>query len=172
MALRSIIQEPNEQLRKKSREVKEITPRILTLLDDLKETLSIAKGYGLAAPQVGVLRRAVVINMEDERGYMELINPVITFTEGEQIGEEGCLSCGERRGIVTRPEHVKCTALNRDGETVEYDATGLFARCICHECAHLDGGLFLDVMSRELDGNEYYNEKKKCVVRVGEDDDE
>lgn len=170
MALRIILQEPDERLRKTSREVKEISPRIIQLLDDMKETLTIAKGYGLAAPQVGVLRRIFITDMCDGTGFKEFINPEIIFAEGEQTGEEGCLSCGERRGVVTRPMHVICRAMNRDGQIVEHDATGLFARCICHECAHLDGGLYIDLMEQELAPNEYYSEEDGKVV-TDEDDD-
>ena len=143
MALRNIIQEPSEQLRKISRPVKEITPRIEILLDDLAETMKAADGVGLAAPQVGVLRRAVVIDIGDEHGLIELINPVITFREGEQKGEEGCLSCGSRRGVVTRPMKVTVVAKNRKGMEVTYDAEGLLARAMCHEIDHLDGHLFI-----------------------------
>ena len=150
MALRNIIQEPSEQLRKISRPVKEITPRIEILLDDLAETMKAADGVGLAAPQVGVLRRAVVIDIGDEHGLIELINPVITFREGEQKGEEGCLSCGSRRGVVTRPMKVTVVAKNRKGMEVTYDAEGLLARAMCHEIVHLDGHLFIDVMEEEL----------------------
>lgn len=150
MALRNIIQEPSEQLRKISRPVKEITPRIEILLDDLAETMKAADGVGLAAPQVGVLRRAVVIDIGDEHGLIELINPVITFREGEQKGEEGCLSCGNRRGVVTRPMKVTVVAKNRKGMEVTYDAEGLLARAMCHEIDHLDGHLFIDVMEEEL----------------------
>ena len=150
MALRNIIQEPSEQLRKISRPVKEITPRIEILLDDLAETMKAADGVGLAAPQVGLLRRAVVIDIGDEHGLIELINPVITFREGEQKGEEGCLSCGSRRGVVTRPMKVTVVAKNRKGMEVTYDAEGLLARAMCHEIDHLDGHLFIDVMEEEL----------------------
>lgn len=163
MALRTILQDPDERLRKKSREVKEITPRILELLDDMKETLKIAKGYGLAAPQVGVLRKVVVIDMGEEWGFeepIELINPVITLAEGTQTGEEGCLSCGTRRGVVTRPMHVICEAYDREGNLMEYDTEGLFARCIAHECGHLEGQLYIDLMEAELKDNEYYDEEK------------
>lgn len=148
MALRNIIQEPNEQLRKICRPVPKITPHILALLDDLAETMKSADGVGLAAPQVGVLRRVVVIDVG--QGLVELINPKITYEEGEQRGEEGCLSCGTRRGMVTRPMHVKVEALNRDGEKISYTAEGLFARAICHELDHLEGQLFIDIMDEEL----------------------
>ncbi len=148
MALRLVLQDPDERLRKKSREVKEITPRILQLLDDMEETMRAYDGVGLAAPQVGVLRRVVVIDVGE--GLVELINPVITYAEGEQQDEEGCLSCEGRRGLVTRPKKVIMTALNREGEEVTYEAEDLFARAICHECAHLEGELFIDVMDEEL----------------------
>ena len=148
MALRIVLQEPDERLRKKSREVKEITPRIIQLLDDMAETMKAYDGVGLAAPQVGVLRRVVVIDVGE--GLVELINPEIISREGEQRGEEGCLSCEGRRGIVTRPMKVTAKALDREGNEVVYEAEELFARAICHECDHLDGGLFIDIMEEEL----------------------
>ena len=148
MALRIVLQEPDERLRKKSREVKEITPRILQLLDDMAETMKTYDGVGLAAPQVGVLRRVVVIDVG--QGLVELINPVITSFEGENRDEEGCLSCEGRRGYVVRPQKVTAKALNREGKEVTYEAEGLFARAICHECDHLDGKLFIDIMDEEI----------------------
>ncbi|MBQ9942312.1 MAG: peptide deformylase [Christensenellaceae bacterium] len=154
MALRNILQEGNERLRMKSREVKEITPRILTLLDDMAETMYAADGVGLAAPQVGVLRRIAVIDVGDENGIYELINPVITHQEGARQDQEGCLSCGTRRGLVTRPEKVTVEAQDRDGVWMEYQAEGLLARAMCHEIAHLDGQLFVDIMDRELTDEE------------------
>lgn len=148
MALRIVLQEPDERLRKKSREVKEITPRITALLDDMAETMKTYEGVGLAAPQVGVLRRIVVIDVG--QGLVELINPVITSVQGEERDEEGCLSCEGIRGYVVRPEKVTARALNREGKVVEYEAEGLFARAICHECDHLDGRLFIDIMDEEI----------------------
>lgn len=148
MAIRNILQEPNETLRKQSRPVKTVNQHILTLLDDMAETMKSADGVGLAAPQVGVLRRVVVIDVG--QGLVELINPEITWREGENRGEEGCLSCDTRRGYVVRPQRVKCEALNRAGERVEYEAEGLFARAICHEVDHLDGQLFIDIMDEEI----------------------
>ena len=148
MALRIVLQEPDDRLRKKSREVKEITPRITQLLDDMAETMYSYDGVGLAAPQVGVLRRVVVIDIGE--GLVELINPVILEREGEQTGEEGCLSCEGRRGIVTRPMKVKAKALDREGNEVIYEAEDLFARAICHDCDHLEGQLFIDIMEEEL----------------------
>lgn len=148
MALRNIIQEPNETLRKKSREVEKITGRILQLLDDMKETLASADGVGLAAPQVGVLRRVVVIDVGD--GPIELINPEIVESSGEQTGEEGCLSCAGRWGMVTRPNYVKVRALNRNGKLCTYEGEGLLARAFCHEIDHLEGRLFIDIMTEEI----------------------
>lgn len=148
MAIRNIIQEPNETLRKKCRSVDRISDRILQLLDDMKETLAQAEGVGLAAPQVGVLRRVVVIDVGE--GPMELINPEIVASSGEQTGEEGCLSCAGRWGIVTRPNYVKIKALDRQGKLRTYEGEGLLARAFCHEIDHLDGKLFVDIMTEEI----------------------
>ncbi len=157
MALRDIVKEPDERLKKVCRPVKEITPHILTLLDDMAETMNFAEGVGLAAPQVGVLRRIVVIDVGE--GLIELINPEIIAFSGEQTGPEACLSCGERRGIVTRPSKVTVRALDRYGKMQEYTGEGLLARAFCHELDHLDGVLFLDRMSREMAEDEEYPEE-------------
>ncbi len=133
----------DEVLRKVCRPVEEITPRILTLLDDMTETMRAADGVGLAAPQVGVLRRVVVIEVE-EGNVIELINPRIVATAGEQEGAEGCLSVPGRRGNVKRPMHVTVRALNRHGEEIEISGSELLARAFCHELEHLDGKLYLD----------------------------
>ena len=148
MALRNIVQEPNETLRKKCRKVEQITDRILQLLDDMKETLAKADGVGLAAPQVGVLRRVVIIDVGE--GPMELINPEILETPGEQTGEEGCLSVAGRWGVVTRPNYVKVKAMDRQGNERIYEGEGLLARAFCHEIDHLDGRLFIDIMTQEI----------------------
>ncbi len=148
MALRNIVQEPNETLRKKCRKVEKITERILQLLDDMKETLAKADGVGLAAPQVGVLRRVVIIDVGE--GPMELINPEILETSGEQTGEEGCLSVSGRWGVVTRPNYVKVKAMDRQGNERIYEGEGLLARAFCHEIDHLDGRLFIDIMTQEI----------------------
>lgn len=158
MALRDIVKEPDERLKKVCRPVKEITPHILTLLDDMAETMNFAEGVGLAAPQVGVLRRIVVIDVGE--GLIELINPEIIAFSGEQTGPEACLSCGERRGIVTRPSKVTVRALDRYGKMQEYTGEGLLARAFCHELDHLDGVLFLDRMSREMAEDEEYPEEE------------
>ena len=159
MALRDIVKEPDERLRKVCRPVKEITPHILTLLDDMAETMAFAEGVGLAAPQVGVLRRIVVVDVGE--GLIELINPEILEVSGEQTGPEACLSCGDRRGIVTRPSFVRVRALDRTGTLREYTGEGLLARAFCHELDHLDGVLFLDKMSREMGGDEEYPEDEE-----------
>lgn len=148
MALRNIVQEPNETLRKKCRKVEKITERILQLLDDMKETLAKADGVGLAAPQVGVLRRVVIIDVGE--GPMELINPEILEAAGEQTGEEGCLSVAGRWGVVTRPNYVKVKAMDRQGNERIYEGEGLLARAFCHEIDHLDGRLFIDIMKEEI----------------------
>ena len=159
MALRDIVKEPDERLRKVCRPVKEITPHILTLLDDMAETMAFAEGVGLAAPQVGVLRRIVVVDVGE--GLIELINPEILEVSGEQTGPEACLSCGDRRGIVTRPSFVRVRALDRTGTLREYTVEGLLARAFCHELDHLDGVLFLDKMSREMGEDEEYPEDEE-----------
>lgn len=144
MAILNIVKrKDNEEfLRKKSREVTEITPRILTLLDDMIETMRSANGCGLAAVQVGVLRRVVVI--ETEEGLFELINPKIIAMSGEQEGQEGCLSLPGEWGTVKRPMHVTVRALNRQGEEIEVTGHELLARALCHELDHLDGKLYID----------------------------
>ena len=131
-------------LRKVCRPCEEITPRILTLLDDMVETMRAADGVGLAAPQVGILRRIVVIEVEPGE-VLELINPKIIAYAGEQEDREGCLSLPGRAGITRRPMHVTVRALNRKGETVEISGSGLLARAFCHELDHLDGKLYIDI---------------------------
>ncbi|MBO5355917.1 MAG: peptide deformylase [Clostridia bacterium] len=133
----------DEVLRKVCRPVEEITPRILTLLDDMTETMRAADGCGLAAPQVGILRRIVVIEVEQGK-VIELINPKIIATAGEQEGPEGCLSVPGRQGIVKRPKHVTVRATNRHGEVFEMSGSDLLARAFCHELDHLDGKLYID----------------------------
>ena len=153
MAILNILKDTDPTLRKISREVTEITPRILTLLDDMKETMRAANGCGLAAVQVGVLRRVVVIETE-ESGYIELINPKIIAHSGKQQEAEGCLSVPGRWGITNRPMHVTVKALNRDGEEVTYTGKELLARAFCHELDHLEGKLFTDHAIRMLSKDE------------------
>ncbi len=162
MAKLRILKDNEPTLRKKSREVTEITKRTLTLLDDMLETMHKANGVGLAGPQVGVLRRIAVIEVE-EGEVIELINPVIIEKSGSQTGHEGCLSVPGRTGIVTRPDYVKVRALDRNGVEKVYEGTGLLARCFCHEIAHLDGELYTDVADRMLTEEEleaYYNSEE------------
>ena len=140
----------DECLRKVCRPVEEISPRIITLLDDMVETMRAANGCGLAAPQVGVLRRIVVVEVEEGTVY-ELINPRIVAFSGEQEGQEGCLSVPDQWGIVKRPMHVTVEALNRHGETVQYTGHELLARAFCHELDHLDGKLYIDRATEMLD---------------------
>ena len=139
----------DETLRKVCRPVEAITPRTLTLLDDMVETMRAANGVGLAAPQVGILRRIVVIEVEPGE-VIELINPKIIAFSGEQDGQEGCLSIPGRWGMVKRPMHVTVRALNRKGEEFEITGHELLARCFCHELDHLDGIIYTEVMERWL----------------------
>lgn len=144
MAKRKIltVDADNEFLRKKCREVEVIDERILTLLDDMAETMYDAPGVGLAAPQVGVLKRVAVVDIGD--GLIELINPVITYKKGEVIDSEGCLSVPGKAGTVARPEKIKVRALNRNGEEINIDAEGFLARALCHEIDHLSGVVYVD----------------------------
>lgn len=142
MALRQIVKIGEPVLRKKSKVVKEINDRIIELLDDMADTMYEADGVGLAAPQVGILKRVVVIDIGD--GLIELINPEIIETEGEYLDNEGCLSVPGECGVVLRPYRVKVRAQNRFGETVEIEGEELLARAFCHEIDHLDGILYVD----------------------------
>ena len=150
MAKLKILKVGDSTLRATSRPVDKITPRIITLLDDMIETMRAADGVGLAAPQVGVLRRIVVIETPDE-GLFELINPKIIAYSGEQETEEGCLSVPGRWGITKRPMHVTVRAMNRAGETVDITGSGLLAKAFCHEIDHLDGKLYIDCALRMMD---------------------
>ena len=140
MALRNIVKVGDPILEKKSRPVEKFDDRLHTLLDDMKQTMYSANGVGLAAVQVGVLRRIVVIDCGD--GYLELVNPEITERSGQQLEEEGCLSLPGESGVTLRPETVKLKAQDRNGKWHVYKAEGLKARCFCHETDHLDGILF------------------------------
>ena len=150
MAKLKILKVGDSTLRKVCRPVENITPRIKTLLDDMIETMRAADGVGLAAPQVGVLRRVVVIETPDE-GLIELINPKIIAFSGEQESEEGCLSVPGRWGITRRPMNVTVRAMNRQGETFDITGSGLLAKAFCHEIDHLDGKLYIDCAIEMLD---------------------
>lgn len=149
MAKLKIVKFGDPLLRKVSRPVDEITPRILTLLDDMRETMRAADGCGLAAVQVGVLRRIAIIEVEEGKVY-ELINPKIVAFAGEQQEQEGCLSNPGHGGITKRPKAVTVRALDRNGKEFELRGTDLLARAICHECDHLDGKLYTDVQIRSV----------------------
>ena len=142
MAIRIIRKDDDEILRKISKKVDVIDERIFTLLDDMKDTMYEAEGVGLAAPQVGALRRIAVVDIGE--GLIELINPVIVFEGGQEIDEEGCLSLPGKNGAVSRPKKVIVRAQNRQGETFEISGTDLLARAFCHEIDHLNGILFTD----------------------------
>ena len=144
MAKLKIVKIGDDTLRRVCRPVDKITPRTLMLLDDMVETMRAANGVGLAAPQVGVLRRIVVIEVE-EGNVIELINPKIIAYSGEQTDTEGCLSVPGRSGTVTRPRHVTVRALNRRGESFDITGSDLLARAFCHELDHLDGRLYVDI---------------------------
>ena len=148
MALRKIVHIEDDLLRRKSRPVTKFDARLHALLDDMAETMYHAEGVGLAAPQVAVLRRVVVMDCGD--GLIEMVNPEIIATEGEQDGAEGCLSVPGRRGMVKRPMQVTVRFQDRNGEWFELEGEGLLARCIMHETDHLDGRLYVDIMSREI----------------------
>ncbi len=162
MAIRSILTKEQETLYKNSRTVTDFNPRLHQLLDDMKETLLESGGVGLAAPQVGVLRKAVVVletNVEEgqEEYIIELINPEIIEQSGEQNGPEGCLSFPGEYGLVTRPMNVKVRAQDRNGEFFTVEGTGLTARCFCHEIDHLTGVVFTSRCSRMLTEEEIRN---------------
>lgn len=154
MALRRIVEQGEDCLNKKCRPVTEFNPRLYTLLDDLVETLSEAGGAGLAAPQVGVLRRVCVVMDEETEEYIELINPKIIFQSGEQTGPEGCLSVPGKWGLVTRPNYVRVQAQDRNGSWFELEGERLMARCFCHELEHLDGHLYTEHIDRFLTDEE------------------
>lgn len=148
MAIRNLRYEGDAILRKTSREVKEVTPKVRQLIDDMLETMYEANGVGLAAPQVGILKRIVVIDIGE--GPLVMINPRIVKTEGTQTGDEGCLSVPGKAGTVTRPNEVTVRFMDENGEYYELEAQELLARAICHECDHLDGKLYVDLVEGEL----------------------
>ena len=158
MAIRQIRTMGDPILEKKCKVVKEVNERILELIDDMFETMYDANGVGLAAPQIGILKRIVVIEIDEENSYV-LINPVILEVDGEQVGYEGCLSVPGKTGIVNRPNHVKVKAFDENMEEFILEGEGLLARAICHECEHLEGELYVDKVSGELrDVSEVENE--------------
>ncbi len=152
MALRNIVKFGDELLRKKCREVTVFDDRLWVLLDDMYETMKTSNGVGLAAPQVGVLKRAVVIDIGEEK--IELINPVITSAKGKQRDKEGCLSAPDVWGYVERPAKVKVTAMNRYGKEIKLEGKDLLARAFCHEIDHLNGVIFTDLADEMIEPGE------------------
>ena len=152
MAIRRILREGDETLRKISRPITEIDKRLKTLLDDMADTMYAADGVGLAAPQVGILRRVVVIDVGE--GLLELINPKIVEVEGSCVDVEGCLSVPGRKATVERPERAVVQAINRKGQLIEVEGTGLLARALCHELDHLDGILYVDKIIEDVTDEE------------------
>ena len=156
MATRKIREIGDEVLTKQCKEVTKMTLRTKILINDMLDTMYEAMGVGLAAPQVGILKRIVVIDVGE--GPIGLINPEILETSGEQTGEEGCLSVPGKSGVVTRPDHVKVKALNEDMEEIELEGEGLLARAFCHEIDHLSGKLYVDMVEGELHDTTYEEE--------------
>ncbi len=159
MAIRQIRTIGDDILRKECKAVKEMTPRLRQLIDDMFETMYEANGVGLAAPQVGILKQIVVIDVEDGNQYV-LINPQILEQSGSQTGPEGCLSVPGKHGTVTRPDYVKVRALDEEMQEFELEASEFLARAVCHECDHLHGGLYVDVVEGELMDNEEESEEE------------
>ncbi len=163
MAIRTILTMDDPVLGKKCRPVTEFDGKLADLLDDMKETLAVANGVGLAAPQVGILRRvAIVLDAEDNA--IELVNPEILEQSGEQTGLEGCLSVPGRYGTVTRPNHVKVRAQDRNGNFFEVEGEEITARCFCHEIEHLDGHVFVEHVIGPL----YTSEELDRIMSEGE----
>ena len=152
MGLRKILTDEEPALHKVCRPVEKFDWRLHKLLNDMKETLAEANGVGLAAPQVGILRRVVIVDTGEE--ILELVNPELLETDGEQEGAEGCLSVPGKYGLVKRPYYAKVRAQDRDGEWFEAEGEELIARCFCHELDHLDGIIYTQVMERFLTDEE------------------
>lgn len=171
MALRQILTDEDPALHKKCREVTEVNERIRTLIDDLTETMYHANGVGLAAPQVGVLRRVAVVDAGT--GLYQLVNPVIVEQSGSACGMEACLSIPEKQGYVLRPERVVIEALDRDGEKIRVEAQGYLAVALCHELDHLDGIVFTDkvISPTEEQIAEAERRSREAMELLGEDED-
>lgn len=160
MAIRSVREIGDEVLTKKCKEVKEMTPRTRQLIDDMLDTMYEENGVGLAASQVGILKRIVVIDVTGEDPYV-LVNPRILETSGEQTGYEGCLSVPGKTGVVTRPNYVKVVAFDADMNPYELEGTELLARAICHELDHLDGHLYVEKVEGELQNADQLQEEEE-----------
>lgn len=160
MAIRNVRIQGDKVLEKKCKEVKEVTPRIRTLIDDMFDTMYEESGVGLAAPQVGILKRIVVIDTTGEEPHV-LINPVIEETSGEQRGYEGCLSLPGKSGIVTRPNYVRVRAFDENMQEYVLEGTELLARAICHECDHLEGIMYTSKVEGKLYDNSEIPEEEE-----------
>ena len=171
MALRKIVTQGEPCLNKVCRPVTEFNSRLHALLDDMKDTLADVNGAGLAAPQVGVLRRICIVMAEYSGEYLELVNPEIIAKSGEQTGLEGCLSVPGKWGIVTRPEKVRVRAQDRYGDWFEAEGEGMNARCFCHEIEHLDGHLYVEHIDHFLSEDELreYLEREEAEAAAGEE---
>ena len=159
MGLRKILTDKEPSLHKVCRPVEKFDGRLHKLLDDMVETMLDAHGVGLAAPQIGILRRVVVVNTGDQ--ILELVNPTLVETDGEQVGAEGCLSVPGKYGLVKRPYYAKVRAQDRDGNWYEAEGEELTARCFCHELDHLDGIIYTEVMERFLTDEELMGEDEE-----------
>lgn len=159
MAIRNIREYGEEVLTKKCKEVTEMTPRIRELIEDMLDTMYEANGVGLAAPQVGILKRIVVIDVTGEDPHI-LINPRIVESSGEQTGQEGCLSLPGKSGVVTRPNYVKAVALDVNMKPIELEGTELLARAICHELDHLEGHMYVEKVEGDLMDVTYEDEEE------------
>lgn len=148
MAVREILKADNKLLRRKSRRILDIDKDVLDLIQDLKDTLAHAEGIGLAAPQIGVLKRAFIVDLKDGKNSIVLLNPKIIKKIGQEEDSEGCLSYPGYEGIVVRPRRIVVTGMNERGNIVQYQASGLMARAICHETDHLDGILYMDIAKK------------------------
>ena len=171
MAIRNIIHDGDEGLRKKCKPVEVVDDRVRQLLDDMVETMHEFNGVGLAAPQVGVLKRIIVIDLYDDRGPIKLVNPVIIKQKGEQEVEEGCLSFPNQYAKIVRPAEVVVTALNEDGKAIKVTGKGLLAQALAHEVDHLDGTLFVDKMipgTLEVVTEEDNQKEKKKKLKRGQ----
>ena len=177
MALREIVVEGDNVLNKKCRTVEKFDDRLSILIDDMIETLLDSGGVGLAAPQVGVLRRVVVIHVDPEKAPFEMVNPEIIATKGEQKGLEGCLSLPGKWGIATRPYHVEVKAQDRNGKEFTVSGDALMARAFCHELDHLNGVLYNEVVDRMLTPDELeklaegeLDISAECYIKTGEEE--
>lgn len=160
MAIRLIVKEPDPVLREKAKPVSSITPNIQKLLTDMADTMYDAHGVGLAAPQIGILKRVIVMDVGDDNGLIELVNPEIVSQEGEQFGPEGCLSIPGLQGDVRRAEKVVVQGLDRNGQTITIEGTELLARCILHEVDHLNGVLYTDLAERVYRSDQQEDEEE------------